>query len=84
MGRTTPPVRMVIEAELERLKRLSEFLHDRELRKALEEIAEGYRDLGPAFKAVPPYDPAYAVLLSGLVRAYKRIDELEKKLESKG
>ncbi|MEM3379563.1 MAG: hypothetical protein QXM20_01820 [Fervidicoccaceae archaeon] len=84
MGRTIPSARMALEVEIERLKKMMEYAHDPEVKKAFEEILDGYIDLAPIFKAVPPYDKEYAVLLAGLIRALKRIDEIGGKLEPKG
>lgn len=84
MGRTVPSIRMAIEPEIERLMKIMEYVHEPEAKRALEEIIEAYTDLVPVFKAVPPYDKAYAILLAGLLRTIKRLEKIEQELESKG
>ncbi|AFH43228.1 hypothetical protein FFONT_1240 [Fervidicoccus fontis Kam940] len=60
-----------------------EYIHDPEIRKVMNEIIASYKELAPVFKAVPPYDYPYAILLSGLIKALKRIDEIEQMVEHK-
>ncbi|MCI4396645.1 MAG: hypothetical protein JHC28_03705 [Thermoprotei archaeon] len=82
MGRTVPSTRMAVESEVDRIRKLMDYIHDRELKRAFEEIIDSYADIAPVFRAVPPYDKAYAIVLAGLARALKRIDEIERKVDS--
>ncbi|MGB9784228.1 MAG: hypothetical protein ACPLSO_00310 [Fervidicoccaceae archaeon] len=84
MGRTVPSSRMAIEPEIEKLMKMIEYIHEPEVKRALKEIVEAYADIAPVFRAVPPYDKTYAILLAGLLRTMKRLEVIEQKLDIKG
>ncbi len=83
MGRTVPTIRMVIEEEITRLRKLSLYIHDPLLKKSLEEILSSCNELMAAFKAVPLESPVDMILFASLLKLYARMIVIEQKLASK-
>jgi len=75
VGRTAPPLRMGIESEVERLKRIFSSIEDPELRRTALGILDNAMKLYNAFQRSPSSDPMEVILLSLIVELYRRLEK---------
>ncbi|MFZ8823384.1 MAG: hypothetical protein ACO2O0_04440 [Desulfurococcales archaeon] len=73
MGRTAPSLRMGVEGELDRLRKIFSSIEDPELREAALESLEGAVKLYNAFQRSPSSDPLEVILFSLIVELYRRL-----------
>ncbi len=71
MGRTAPPARVLVEGEVERLRRLARRLPDPADRRILEELLGEVESVLPAYRHVAMSDPLEPVLLALILATYK-------------
>lgn len=84
MGRTSPPIRVALDKEAERLRRGLAVVRDPPLRRALEDILSSYNELIPFLALSSPQLPIDSILLSALVKLWNRVNELERKVALEG
>ncbi len=68
MGRTAPPSRILVEGEIERLRRVARRLRDPQARNALEEILDYAYKVLEAYRYEPMNDPLEPIIIGGLIR----------------
>ena len=68
MGRTAPPHRVLVDSEVERLRRLAGRLRDPEDRRLLLDLLEGVERVLEAYRYVPMSDPLEPILLAMILR----------------
>ena len=64
MGRTAPPARVLVEAELDRLRRVAGALRDPGDREALERAIRAVYRVLEAYRYVPMRDPLEPLLIA--------------------
>ncbi|WP_148679159.1 hypothetical protein [Aeropyrum pernix] len=69
MGRTAAPGRVLVEAEVERLRRLLRHLRSGEDRRLLEDLLSSYRRVLEAYRYVPMSDPMEPVYIAMILEA---------------
>ena len=83
MGRTIPSWRMVVEAEVEKLKRFKEFL-GQEDKVIFEDMLNRCRLLASAASVMASPQKQIPLIISMLFAHHKKLAELEKRLEEHG
>ena len=83
MGRTIPSWRMVVEAEVEKLKRFQEFLRQED-KAVFEEMLNQCRLLASAASVMASPLKQVPLIISMLFAHHKKLIELEKRLEEHG
>ncbi len=83
MGRTIPSWRMVVEAEVEKLKRFQEFLREED-RAVFEDMLNQCRLLASAASVMASPLKQVPLIISMLFAHHKKLVELEKRLEAHG
>ena len=83
MGRTIPSWRMVVEAEVEKLKRFQEFLR-REDQVMFEDMLDQCKLLASAASVMASPIKQVPLIISMLFAHHKKLAELEKRLEAHG
>lgn len=73
MGRTAPSLRMGVEGEIERLRRIFSSIEDPELRKVAMESLEHATKLYNAFQRSPSSDPVEVIVFSLITELYRRL-----------
>ena len=68
MGRTAPPHRVLVDSEVDRLRRLAGRLRDPEDRRLLLGLLEGVERVLEAYRYVPMSDPLEPILLAMILR----------------
>ncbi len=68
MGRTTPPGRILVENELDRLRRIAAKLRDPQDKANLLEILEYTYKVLDAYRYEPMSDPLEPIIIAGLLR----------------
>ncbi len=67
MGRTAPSTRILVEAEIDRLRRVASRLRDPRDREALEEIIEYTYRVLDAYRFEAMADPLEPIIIAGLL-----------------
>lgn len=83
MGRTIPSWRMVVEAEVEKLKRFQEFLRQED-KAVFEDMLNQCRLLASAASVMASPLKQVPLIISMLFAHHKKLVELEKRLEEYG
>ena len=83
MGRTIPSWRMVVEAEVEKLKRFQEFLRQED-KVVFEDMLNQCRLLASAASVMAAPIKQVPLIISMLFAHHKKLVELEKRLEAYG
>jgi len=83
MGRTIPPWRMVVEAEVEKLKRFHEFLRQED-KTMFEDMLDQCKLLASAASVMASPIKQVPLIISILFAHHKKLTELEKRLEARG
>ncbi|MGA3109646.1 MAG: hypothetical protein ABSD99_09420 [Candidatus Bathyarchaeia archaeon] len=83
MGRTIPSWRMVVEAEVEKLKRFQEFLRQED-KAVFEDMLNQCRLLASAASVMAAPIKQVPLIISMLFAHHKKLVELEKRLEAHG
>ncbi len=83
MGRTIPSWRMVVEAEVEKLKRFQEFLRQED-KAVFEDMLNQCRLLASAASVMASPLKQVPLIISMLFAHHKKLVELEKRLEAHG
>jgi len=83
MGRTIPSWRMVVEAEVEKLKRFQEFLRQED-RAIFEDMLNQCKLLASAASVMASPIRQIPLILSMLFAHHKKLIQLEKRLEEHG
>jgi len=83
MGRTIPSWRMVVEAEVAKLKRFQEFLR-REDQTVFEDMLGQCKLLASAASVMASPIKQVPLIISILFAHHKKLTELEKRLEARG
>jgi len=83
MGRTSPPIRVALDKEAERIRKSLEVIQDPSIRAALMDILSSYDDIIPLLMLIPPQLPIDSILLAALAKLWARVLELERKVASK-
>ena len=83
MGRTVPSWRMVVEAEVEKLKRFQEFLRQED-KAVFEDMLNQCRLLASAASVMASPLKQVPLIISMLFAHHKKLVELEKRLEAHG
>lgn len=73
MGRTAPSLRVGVEGEIERLRKIFSSIEDPELREAAIESLEHATRLYNAFQRSPSSDPIEVIIFSLIVELYRRL-----------
>ena len=83
MGRTIPPWRMVVEAEIEKLKRFQEFLRQDD-KAVFEDMLNQCKLLASAASVMASPIKQIPLIVSMLFAHHKKLIQLEKRLEEHG
>jgi len=83
MGRTIPSWRMVVEAEVEKLKRFQEFLRQED-KAVFEDMLNQCRLLASAASVMASPIKQVPLIISILFAHHKKLAELEKRIEEHG
>jgi len=83
MGRTIPSWRMVVEAEIEKLKRFQEFLRQED-KVLFEDMLNQCKLLASAASVMASPIKQVPMIISMLFAHHKKLVELEKRLEAHG
>ena len=83
MGRTIPSWRMVVETEVEKLKRFQEFLRQED-KEVFEDMLDQCKLLASAASVMASPIKQVPLIISMLFAHQKKLTELEKRLEAKG
>uniref|UniRef100_A0A7C1II17 Uncharacterized protein n=1 Tax=Fervidicoccus fontis TaxID=683846 RepID=A0A7C1II17_9CREN len=83
MGRTSPPIRVALDQEAERIRKSLEVIQDPSIRAALMDILRSYDDIIPLLMLIPPQLPIDSILLAALAKLWARVLELERRVASK-
>lgn len=83
MGRTIPSWRMVVEAEVEKLKRFQEFLRQED-KTMFEDMLDQCKLLASAASVMASPIKQVPLIISILFAHHKKLTELEKRLEARG
>ena len=83
MGRTIPSWRMVVEAEVEKLKRFQEFLRQED-KAVFEDMLNQCRLLASAASVMASPIKQVPLIISMLFAHHKKLVEIEKRLEAHG
>ncbi|MGP8070121.1 MAG: hypothetical protein ACLP5V_09545 [Candidatus Bathyarchaeia archaeon] len=83
MGRTIPSWRMVVEAEVEKLKRFQEFLRQED-KVIFEDMLNQCRLLASAASVIASPQKQVPLIISMLFVHHKKLVKLEKRLEEHG
>lgn len=78
MGRTAPSTRILVEAEIDRLRRVASRLRDPRDREALEEIIEYTYRVLDAYRFEAMADPLEPIIIAGLLYTARRCRGKEK------
>lgn len=73
MGRTAPSLRVGVEEEIERLKKIFSSIEDPELREAAIESLKHAARLYNAFQRSPSSDPVEVIIFSLITELYRRL-----------
>jgi len=83
MGRTIPSWRMVVEAEVEKLKRFQEFLRQED-KAMFEDMLDQCKLFASAASVMASPIKQMPLIISILFAHHKKLTELEKRLEARG
>lgn len=83
MGRTVPSWRMVVEAEVEKLKRFQEFLRQED-KAVFEDMLDQCKLFASAASVMASPIKQIPLVISMLFAHHKKLTELEKRLEANG
>lgn len=83
MGRTSPPIRLALDLEAEKLRKSIGIIQDPLIREALLNILSSYNDIFPFLMSTSPQLPIDSILLAALTKLWVKVSELERKMAHK-